>query len=241
MRCEQHDLALGPEGECVLCLRHVRRQGEQRARAIALGGCILVIAAGGVWFATRSSGATAVVDRPDAATVAALQASLSAAEPPLAAPTATLEAPLNLAQNQPDLPVSELVPAPSTNSPVPVVSAPPPGVKMPTERELLAAVQATPVVMFSTTWCKYCERARRFFRERGMSVLDHDIEQDARAAAELERRSGGRAVPLIDVDGQQLRGFDERRTLHAVADSVERRLGMSDVKLSVTSVLKRGD
>ena len=112
--------------------------------------------------------------------------------------------------------------------------------RAPSERELLAALRATPVSMFSTTWCPHCERARRFFRANGMSVRDRDVDADAQAAAELVRRSGGKAVPLIDVDGRELKGFDERATREAVVASVERRLGITGVKLTVTSAT-RGD
>ena len=90
--------------------------------------------------------------------------------------------------------------------------------------------------MFSTSWCPHCERARHFFQAYGVRVVDHDVDADARAAAELKRRSGGKAVPLIDVDGRELRGFDERATMEAVIASVERRLGVTGVKLSVASV-----
>jgi len=92
------------------------------------------------------------------------------------------------------------------------------------------------VAMFSTSWCPHCRRARRFFQAYGLSVVDHDVEADAQAAAELKRRSGGKAVPLIDVDGVALQGFSEQATMEAVVASVERRLGISGVKLSVAPV-----
>ena len=69
-----------------------------------------------------------------------------------------------------------------------------------------------------------------------MSVVEHDIDADARAAAELKRRTGGKAVPLIDVDGRELKGFNQRAAIEAMVSSVERRLGVAGVKLSVASV-----
>jgi glutaredoxin len=90
--------------------------------------------------------------------------------------------------------------------------------------------------MFTASWCPHCDRARRFFQERGVHVVEHDIDADARAAAELARRSGGKAVPLIDVDGRELRGFDQRATTEALLASIERRLGVTGVKFTVASV-----
>jgi len=107
---------------------------------------------------------------------------------------------------------------------------------VPSKSELTAALQATPVSMFSASWCPHCQRARRFFQANGVRVVERDIDADAQAKAELERRSGGKAVPLIDVDGRELRGFDERATIEAVAASVARRLGLSSVQLSVATV-----
>jgi glutaredoxin len=149
-------------------------------------------------------------------------------EPSAASPTAA------------DLPPESPSPATDSIAVLPEISPeratvasaePAPNNRGPSQRELMAALHATPVSMFSTSWCPHCERARRFFHAYGLSVVDHDVDADAQAAAELKRRSGGRAVPLIDVDGRELRGFDEAATKQAVVASVERRLGISGVKL----------
>jgi glutaredoxin 3 len=116
--------------------------------------------------------------------------------------------------------------APSASAIVPTSPA-----HVPSASEVAAAVHSTPVLMFSTGWCPHCKRARAFFQANGISVTDRDIEADRAAAAELKRRTGGKAIPMIDVDGQQLLGFDENVTLQAVASSVERRLAVNGVKL----------
>jgi glutaredoxin len=86
--------------------------------------------------------------------------------------------------------------------------------------------------MFSTTWCPHCNRARQFFQANGLRVVDRDVDSDASANAELKRRIGRSAIPLIEIDGQQLPpGFSEQATLQAVAASVQRRLGVSSVRL----------
>ena len=102
----------------------------------------------------------------------------------------------------------------------------------PTSDEIQAAVRATPVLMFSTSWCPHCERARKYFRASGVTWVEKDIDTDAQAAAELKRRTGGRAIPVIEVDGQQLPpGFGEQPVLAAITSSVERRLGVSGLTL----------
>jgi len=144
-----------------------------------------------------------------------------------------------LPENVPNLPAEAAITASSAISPVHVgaaSAAPPSSARVPSKSELTAALQATPVSMFSASWCPHCQRARRFFQANGVRVVERDIDADAQAKAELERRSGGKAVPLIDVDGRELRGFDERATIEAVAASVARRLGLSSVQLSVATV-----
>ena len=91
--------------------------------------------------------------------------------------------------------------------------------------------------MFSTSWCPVCARARQFFHANGLKFEDRDVDADPQASAELKRRSGGKAIPLIDIDGQQLRpGFSEQATMQAVAASVERRLGVSGIRLVPATV-----
>lgn len=76
------------------------------------------------------------------------------------------------------------------------------------------AADRPPVVMYATSWCGVCRTARRFFEENKVAFKEHDIERDRAAAAELRekaQRAGieARGVPVIDVGGKLLSGFDE--------------------------------
>jgi len=199
----------------------------------------LVISTCGAVFALRSLGTAPAPELQRAVPVAVTQAEPAVVDAPKVERDAPAAPSTDLAKNEPDSPSEQPVPAPSIIS---SVLAPAPSAeralkaRAPSERELLTALRATPVSMFSTSWCPHCERARRFFRANGMSVVDRDVDADAQAAAELKRRSGGKAVPLIDVDGRELRGFDERATRDAVVASVERRLGITGINLTVASV-----
>ncbi|MEK7322776.1 MAG: DUF4124 domain-containing protein [Pseudomonadota bacterium] len=37
------------------------------------------------------------------------------------------------------------------------------------------------VELYTTSWCPYCKQARHFFRSRGVSFKDYDVEKDSRA------------------------------------------------------------
>jgi glutaredoxin len=69
------------------------------------------------------------------------------------------------------------------------------------------------VIMYATSWCGVCEKARSYFRRRKIDFVEKDIEKDAAAAAELQRKAAAqgvsaRGVPVIDIRGKLLAGFD---------------------------------
>ncbi len=77
------------------------------------------------------------------------------------------------------------------------------------------AIASADVVMYATSWCGYCQRARDFFEENKIHYTEYDIERD-RSAREryAEYRTPG--VPLIIVNGKVVRGFDRRAILAAL-------------------------
>lgn len=233
MRCNRHGLAAGPGGDCVVCLREARELATRRARRLALGACVALFGISGVLLAARLLPAPSATPAIVSVTAAAPPPALTA---PVPAQTAPEPAPSELATVDSTASVALASPAPlPPSAAVPVASAAP--VRQPTTAELQAAYHATPVLMFSTSWCPVCARARQFFHANGLKFEDRDVDADPQASAELKRRSGGKAIPLIDIDGQQLRpGFSEQATMQAVAASVERRLGVSGVRLVPAAV-----
>jgi glutaredoxin len=71
-----------------------------------------------------------------------------------------------------------------------------------------AVKSAAPVVMYATSWCPYCAKAREYFARNGIAYVEHDIEKSAAVNAEF-RRLGGRGVPLILVGTERISGFSE--------------------------------
>lgn len=69
-----------------------------------------------------------------------------------------------------------------------------------------AAVSANRVVMYSTSWCPYCRKAREYFRDNAIPFVEHDIEKDVQARREYDAL-GGRGVPLILVGKKTMHGF----------------------------------
>lgn len=64
------------------------------------------------------------------------------------------------------------------------------------------------VVIFSTPTCPHCHAAKRYLQQRGVHFTDVDVSRDAQAARDMVRRSGQQGVPVIDIDGHLVIGFD---------------------------------
>jgi glutaredoxin len=72
------------------------------------------------------------------------------------------------------------------------------------------------VTIYGTSWCGACRAARQYFTDRKIPFADKDIEQDATAARELADKASKLGlptdrVPVIDVRGRLLLGFDRAR------------------------------
>ena len=63
------------------------------------------------------------------------------------------------------------------------------------------------VKVYSTKTCPYCVMARDYFKENGVEFEDVDVGRDREAAKEMIEKSGQMGVPVIDIDGNILVGF----------------------------------
>lgn len=70
------------------------------------------------------------------------------------------------------------------------------------------AAKKQKVTMYSTSWCGYCKKARKYFTSQGIPFVDYDIEKNARARREYDKL-GGRGVPVIVVGKRKMNGFSK--------------------------------
>jgi len=81
------------------------------------------------------------------------------------------------------------------------------------------------IIVYGTSWCGACRQARTFLTQRGIPFVDRDVEKDAAAAAELaaKARAAGISadrVPIIDVRGKLMVGFDASRLSTLIGDQI---------------------
>ena len=67
------------------------------------------------------------------------------------------------------------------------------------------------VTVYTTPTCSFCNATKRYLQEKRVRFREVDVSRDATAADEIARRTGRRAVPVTDVNGRLIVGFDKRR------------------------------
>jgi glutaredoxin 3 len=65
------------------------------------------------------------------------------------------------------------------------------------------------VTIYTTPSCAYCKVAKDFFRAQRVPFTEYNVASDQRKAEEMLRRSGQTAVPVIDVNGKIIVGFNK--------------------------------
>ncbi|HMN45399.1 MAG TPA: glutaredoxin family protein [Povalibacter sp.] len=71
------------------------------------------------------------------------------------------------------------------------------------------------VILYATSWCGYCRKTRELFDEQGVAYVEYDIEKSDEGRARYDEL-GGNGVPVIDVRGTIIHGYDEDGILAAL-------------------------
>ncbi len=68
---------------------------------------------------------------------------------------------------------------------------------------------AKSVIVYSTATCPWCIRVKQFLKENNVLFLEWDVSVDKIAADEMVKKSGQMGVPVLDIDGEIIVGFDK--------------------------------
>ncbi len=63
--------------------------------------------------------------------------------------------------------------------------------------------------VFSTPTCPYCVMLKNFLKENGFEYEDIDVSQSEEAQTEMIEKTGQMGVPVTDIDGEWIIGFDQ--------------------------------
>jgi len=72
------------------------------------------------------------------------------------------------------------------------------------------------VKVYSTPTCPYCYMVKDFLKQNGIAFEDINVAEDHEAAHEMIEKSGQMGVPVIDINGQIIVGFDREAVKKAL-------------------------
>jgi glutaredoxin len=78
----------------------------------------------------------------------------------------------------------------------------------------VAVARSGEVILYSTAWCGYCTQARNFMNAQGIAFSEQDIEKSA-SARQAYDALGGRGVPVLNVKGTVIHGYDPQGIVNA--------------------------
>lgn len=67
------------------------------------------------------------------------------------------------------------------------------------------------VTVYSAVWCAFCHAAKEYLDKLGVKYVDKDVEKDPSAGLEAVNKSGQRGIPVLDIGGDVIIGFDRPR------------------------------
>lgn len=65
------------------------------------------------------------------------------------------------------------------------------------------------IKIYSSPTCIFCKMVKDFFEEKGVEYEDIDVTKDMKARALAIEKSGQKGVPVLDIEGKIITGFDE--------------------------------
>lgn len=66
------------------------------------------------------------------------------------------------------------------------------------------------VTIYTTPSCVYCKMAKEYFAKNNVEYKEHNVAEDRAALEEMVGKSHQMGVPVIDIDGNIVIGFDQR-------------------------------
>lgn len=69
----------------------------------------------------------------------------------------------------------------------------------------------TQVKVYSTPTCPWCKKTKEFLKENNVDFKDVNVAEDQKAREEMVEKSGQMGVPVIEIDGEIIMGFDPEK------------------------------
>jgi glutaredoxin 3 len=74
------------------------------------------------------------------------------------------------------------------------------------------------ITIYSADWCAFCHAAKQYFDNLKVPYEVKDVEERMEYAIEAVEKSGQRGIPVIDIDGDIIIGFNRGQIDAALRD-----------------------
>ncbi|HLC68885.1 MAG TPA: glutaredoxin family protein [Candidatus Bilamarchaeaceae archaeon] len=72
------------------------------------------------------------------------------------------------------------------------------------------------VIVYSTEWCPWCSKAKEWLAKNSVKFENRDVEKNAEYAEEMQNKSHQTSIPVIDIDGKIIIGYNEQAMKQAL-------------------------
>lgn len=80
------------------------------------------------------------------------------------------------------------------------------------------------IKIYTTLTCAYCRMAKEFFKANGLAYEEYDVSADMAKQQEMIAKSGQFGVPVIEVNGQIVIGFNKPRIVELLGSDLKKTL-----------------
>lgn len=78
---------------------------------------------------------------------------------------------------------------------------------------------SAPITIYTTPTCGFCHMAKEYFKSKDVEYDEKDVTKDGDAYREIMEKSGQLGVPVIDISGSIIIGFDKPKIDSALEEN----------------------
>ncbi len=67
------------------------------------------------------------------------------------------------------------------------------------------------IIIYGAEWCAFCHTAMHYLDDKGVKYIYIDVDKEPAKGLEAVEKSGQRGIPVIDLAGDIIVGFDRPR------------------------------
>jgi len=79
-----------------------------------------------------------------------------------------------------------------------------------------AAAHDGKVILYATSWCKYCAAARTLLEHNNIPYHEYDLDKSKDGRVQVKRLGGGRIIPVLLINGKVVKGYKPKEILELI-------------------------